>query len=94
MIYNKYTGAVRTLAFASFNYAILSDPVLGGIRKTVDYSKIRLSQDRAFRNQLADRLGAIGLFVEDVLGSPQNIEGLVSEDIIYLVQTRSVQNGA
>ncbi|MCD6197553.1 MAG: hypothetical protein J7K15_03135, partial [Deltaproteobacteria bacterium] len=50
-----------------------------------------LSKDKVFRNRLGGRLGSIGRFVEDSMGMPQDIEGLVLEDEIYLVQSRPQQ---
>jgi len=68
-------------------------PALQGVlsKKTVDYSRTGLSKDKAFRNRLGGNLGAIGRFVEDSMGMPQDIEGLVLEDEIYLVQSRPQQ---
>ena len=78
-------------AFASFSYAIWPGPSGNLIQKTVDYSRIGLSKDKVFRNRLGGHLGAIGRFVEDSEGIPQDIEGLVLEDKIYLVQSRPQQ---
>ncbi len=91
MVCNKHTGSVCMLAFASFSYAILPGPSGSLIQKTVDYSRIGLSKDKVFRNRLGGRLGTIGRFVEDSVGRPQDIEGLVLEDKIYLVQSRPQQ---
>jgi phosphoglucan,water dikinase len=88
MVCHKYTGEVRMLAFASFSHALWSDLVGNLMGKTIDYSKIELSRDGAFRDRLGSRLGAIGRFVEDSLGRPQDIEGLVLGEEIYLVQAR------
>ncbi len=75
-------------AFANFSKALGPDRAGNLIGKTVDYSKIRLSKNEAFRNRLGSRLGEVGCFVEHILGMPQDIEGLVLGDEIYLVQTR------
>jgi phosphoglucan,water dikinase len=91
MVCNKHTGRVCMLAFASFSYAIWPGPSGNLIQKTVDYSRIGLSKDKVFRDRLGGRLGAIGRFVEDSVGMPQDIEGLVLKDKIYLVQSRPQQ---
>ena len=91
MVCNKHTGSVCMLAFASFSYAIWPGPSGSLIQKTVEYSRTGLSKDKVFRNRLGGRLGSIGRFVEDSLGIPQDIEGLVLEDKIYLVQSRPQQ---
>jgi phosphoenolpyruvate synthase/pyruvate phosphate dikinase len=76
------------MAFASFSQAIWPDPAGALIRKTVHYSTVTLSTDEGFRNRLGRRLGTIGRFVEEALGGPQDIEGLVVGEKIYLVQAR------
>ena len=79
------------LAFASFSEAIWPSPAGGTIRKIVDYSRIELSRDAATRKALGRRLHAISRFVEDALQKPQDIEGAVVGDEIYLVQARPQQ---
>jgi phosphoglucan,water dikinase len=91
MVCNKHTGSVCMLAFASFSYAIWPGYSENLIQKTVDYSRTGLSKDKVFRNRLGGHLGAIGRFVEDSAGMPQDIEGLVLKDKIYLVQSRPQQ---
>jgi phosphoglucan,water dikinase len=91
MVCNTRTGSVCILAFASFSYAIWPGSSENLIQKTVDYSRIGLSKDKVFRDRLGGRLGIIGRFVEDSLGMPQDIEGLVLKDKIYLVQSRPQQ---
>jgi len=76
------------LGFASFGQAIWPDPAGGLIRKTVDYATVTLSTNEGLRNRLGGRLGTIAQFVEDALEGPQDIEGLVLGDQIYLVQSR------
>jgi phosphoglucan,water dikinase len=88
---NKRTGAVRMLVFASFSQAIWPDASGGLVLKTIDYSKVELSKNEGFGRRLGLRLGQIGRFVEDALGGPQDIEGLVLADEIYLVQARPQQ---
>ncbi|HYA31784.1 MAG TPA: hypothetical protein VED67_03420, partial [Thermodesulfovibrionales bacterium] len=56
-----------------------------------DYSAIALSSDTSFRNRIALRLGRVGTFVEKEMASPQDIEGAVAEEVIYLVQARPQQ---
>jgi phosphoglucan,water dikinase len=88
IVCHKLKGEVRVMAFASFSQAIWPDPAGALIRKTVHYSTVTLSTDEGFRNRLGRRLGTIGRFVEEALGGPQDIEGLVVGEKIYLVQAR------
>jgi phosphoglucan,water dikinase len=63
----------------------------GLISDVIDYSRITLSLDPAALESLARRLCNIGAFVEQALGKPQDIEGVVIQDKVYLVQTRPQQ---
>lgn len=88
----KIDGAVNTLAFANFSEELLvlhSGPADGEvIRLTVDYSREPLSVDRVFRRQLGQRLCAVGFFLEQKFGCPQDIEGCVVGNDIFVVQAR------
>ncbi|KAG8378338.1 hypothetical protein BUALT_Bualt08G0127000 [Buddleja alternifolia] len=85
----KFDGLVKTLAFANFSEEMV---VRGGgpadgevIRLTVDYSKKLLTVDPVFRQQLGQRLGAVGFFLEQKFGCPQDVEGcLVGKDIFIV----------
>jgi phosphoglucan,water dikinase len=91
MLCDKETGAATMLAFANFSEAIWPNPAGGLIRKTVDYSEVELSRDTALRKTLGRRLAAISRFVEKALKTPQDIEGALVGDEIYLVQARPQQ---
>jgi alpha-glucan,water dikinase len=55
----------------------------------IDYAGEQLLSDAPFRETLLRRIAAAGAAVENALGSPQDIEGVVTpEGDIYLVQTR------
>lgn len=88
----KFDGRVSTLAFANFSEEMLvltAGPADGEvIRLTVDYSKKPLTMDPIFRRQLGQRLCAIGFFLEQKFGGPQDVEGCVVGQDIFIVQTR------
>ena len=88
MVCNKSTGEMHMLAFANFSHAIWPDKAEGLLRKNVDYSGISMSMNAEFRKTLGNRLADVGRFVEDAFGQPQDIEGAVIGDDIYLVQSR------
>jgi phosphoglucan,water dikinase len=67
------------------------DATLGLASDVIDYSRITLSLDPAVLESLARQLCNIGALVERALGKPQDIEGVVIEDRVYLVQTRPQQ---
>lgn len=88
----KFDGRVSTLAFANFSEEMIvlnSGPANGEvIRLTVDYSKKPLTVDPIFRRQIGQRLCAIGFFLEQKFGCPQDVEGCVVGKNIYTVQSR------
>uniref|UniRef100_A0A803LZL4 CBM20 domain-containing protein n=1 Tax=Chenopodium quinoa TaxID=63459 RepID=A0A803LZL4_CHEQI len=88
----KFDGSVKTLAFANFSEEMLvgrAGPADGEvIRLTVDYSKKPLTVDTVFRKQLGQRLCAVGFFLERKFGCPQDVEGCLVGNDVYIVQTR------
>jgi alpha-glucan,water dikinase len=65
--------------------SILAEPA----RETlVDYSQERLVWDDGFRQKLLRQIAELGIEVERILGSPQDIEGAMAKEQLYLVQTR------
>ncbi|CAN1346660.1 Phosphoglucan, water dikinase, chloroplastic, partial [Linum perenne] len=88
----KLDGSVKTLAFANFSEEMV---VTGGSvadgevqHLTVDYSKKELTVDSGIRNQIGQRLGAIGCYLEREFGCPQDVEGCMVGEDVYIVQTR------
>lgn len=63
--------------------------VVGMIRKrTVAYSNHYLSKDEDKRKQLAVNLYKVGKFLEAELGGPQDVEGAIVGESMYVVQSR------
>ncbi|CAI6010472.1 unnamed protein product [Closterium sp. NIES-65] len=60
----------------------------GVVMQAVDYSGQLLSTSPDAQVVLAKKLEAVGAFLEDRFGSPQDIEGCVVGDKIYVVQSR------
>lgn len=54
----------------------------------VDYSQEPLVWDGAFRAKLAENIGRLGREIEQLLGAPQDIEGVLARGNYYVVQTR------
>ncbi|XP_048496017.1 phosphoglucan, water dikinase, chloroplastic isoform X3 [Beta vulgaris subsp. vulgaris] len=88
----KFDGSVKTLAFANFSEEMLvgrAGPADGEvIHLTVDYSKKPLTVDPVYRRQLGQRLCAVGFFLERKFGCPQDVEGCLVGNDVYIVQTR------
>ena len=87
----QQTGTVSLSSFASIGTALMLRPAVAhlGVRaETVDYSAQPLSVDVAARNALGARLAAIGAVLEAEYESPQDVEGTVVGEQVYIVQTR------
>jgi alpha-glucan,water dikinase len=56
--------------------------------RLLDYRGEKLVADPGFRNDLLRSIAKVGLEVEKVLGSAQDIEGAVADGKFYVVQTR------
>ena len=91
LVGNKLTGEVRMLAFASLSTAIFPGAQGGTITETLDYSGMAFSTNASYRESLGKRLAAVGKIVEETLGAPQDIEGAVAGETLYLVQSRPQQ---
>jgi len=88
---DQATGTVRTVAFASVGEALRllkHAPHLGVTAETVDYSKQPLTVDASARAALGLRLAAIGAALEAEYGAPQDVEGAVVGDNVFIVQSR------
>ncbi|KAL3506570.1 hypothetical protein ACH5RR_031952 [Cinchona calisaya] len=88
----KFDGLVRTLAFANFSEELVvrsAGPANGEvIHLTVDYSQKPPTVDAVFRQQLGQRLGTVGFFLERKFGCPQDVEGCIVGKDIFIVQSR------
>ncbi len=54
----------------------------------VDYTQEPLLWDQTFREGLFESIAHLGLDVERACGSPQDVEGAVSQGKYFVVQTR------
>lgn len=91
LLCSKQSGEVVALAFANFSHAFWPKPGGGTRREVLDYSRVSLSCELSNLLKLGQRLGRVGEFVERGLGVPQDIEGVVAGQKLYLVQTRPQQ---
>ena len=91
MVCQKQSGETRILAFANLSDALLPDPAGGVIKKEIEYSKVPLSYDGKYARGLGKCLASIASFLEQALGRPQDVEGAIIGDDIFLVQSRPQQ---
>ncbi|MEJ2697589.1 MAG: PEP/pyruvate-binding domain-containing protein [Candidatus Sulfobium sp.] len=91
MVCSRHAAGARMLSFASFSQAFLPGPDGGITREVMDYSRTRFSTDEKFRKDMGKRLTNIAVYVEERLGKPQDIEGIISGEEICLVQSRPQQ---
>lgn len=99
---DKATSDVTTLAFANFTEALLpsqvpasstsSDGSVGVLHecsvRVLDYSQQVLSRSVDARKQLGARLGGVAALLEREFGGPQDVEGCLVGDAVFVVQTR------
>lgn len=57
-------------------------------KRTIDYSSDPLVVDHNFRRSILSKIAQVGHAVEELYGSPQDVEGVVKDGEIYVVQTR------
>jgi phosphoglucan,water dikinase len=88
---DKTSDTVEILAFGNFSQACRPDPHGGVLRETLDYSLVALSRRPSEVEELGRRLARVGALVEHAFGAPQDIEGAVAKDQIFLVQSRTQQ---
>ena len=88
LVIDKPSRKVSTVAFANFSQASWPDSRQGLRKETVNYARIELSRHTEARTRLGQRLAEIACFVEAALEAPQDIEGAILKDQVFLVQSR------
>lgn len=59
-------------------------------RRVIDYAREQIIHDESFRGTVMERIGKIGLAVEQAFGGePQDIEGAFAAGKFYVVQSRT-----
>ena len=91
LVCDKGSGQARMLAFANFSSGLRPRADGGLARETIDYSTVPFSRDAELRRKLGRRLSAVGRLIEAAFGAPQDIEGAVVGNDIWLVQARPQQ---
>jgi phosphoglucan,water dikinase len=90
LIYYKDSSAIEVLSFSSYSYAI-KDTDNGLANILISYKNDKLSSDIKYLIAIGTKLGQIGMYLEENVSSspqPQDIEGAIISDEIYVVQTR------
>jgi phosphoglucan, water dikinase len=88
---DKHVGQTRVLSFANLSQALRPAGAGGIERETISYAQVALSVQAEVRHRLASRLAHVAQFVEHAFGVPQDIEGAVVGQEIYLLQSRPQQ---
>jgi len=88
MIGHKDNGRIEINAFASLSSGLWPGPDGGLHRETINYAKIDFSTKAAIREAVGRRLTAISRYVEASLQGPQDLEGAIIGQDIYLLQAR------
>lgn len=91
LVCDRSDGRIRMLAFANFEHAleVREGGKLG--QRRLNYTRVRFTTDPEVRASLGARLARIAGLVEAEWGQPQDVEGVVRGDEIFLVQSRAQQ---
>jgi phosphoglucan,water dikinase len=92
LLCDRQTGRTRLRSLASFSWAL--QPALKGegtVTQRIDYTKIPLSISPTTAETLGQKCAAIATVLEQYFGQPQDVEGVVVGEAIYVVQTRPQQ---
>jgi len=92
--FDKAKQAVNVQALSSFSFALVPDA--GGSfelqEEVIDYSRIPLHTDPAFRESIVTRIAKAVMALADKRGSAQDVEGVVvlngADADVHIVQTR------
>lgn len=79
---------VRLAAYSSYVEAKRMDASGRVVQSLVDPAQVRFGEDRAWREAVMARLRELALALERELGSPQDVEGALLGDDVWLVQSR------
>jgi len=94
LVVDKASGTTTMTSFANFSSALVAPTASSKaarfqlVSKTLDFSKEDLSRSADARSQLGQKLSKIGVALEDAFGGPQDVEGAIVGDDIYIVQSR------
>eukprot|EP00922_Rhytidocystis_sp_ex-Travisia-forbesii_P037378 GHVS01055702.1.p1 GENE.GHVS01055702.1~~GHVS01055702.1.p1 ORF type:complete len:1201 (+),score=196.45 GHVS01055702.1:88-3603(+) len=83
----------RKDSFTQLGGGALTQPVSPNVTNTVknvvcDYSLDPMATSKPYRTRVALRLAAVGMAIEVAFGLPQDIEGCMHQNDIYIVQSR------
>ena len=88
---NRTTGEAALVNCASFSYALRPAPGGRLAKERLDYSAKPLATQTAAAGALGGRLAAIASLLEERLGCPQDVEGVLTNDKLCIVQARPQQ---
>jgi phosphoglucan, water dikinase len=85
IVYKKNEDQIIITNYASFSFSIKN----GINQQVISYKDEKLSNDDEYLHNIGSRLGKISIELESFFnGVPQDVEGCVYNDQIYLMQTR------
>lgn len=90
LLCDRKKGQARLTRLASFSFALRPGPQIPTTER-IDYTLVPWSVDAANAEQLGVCLIDIAAFLEARFGSPQDVEGVIANNTVYLVQSRPQQ---
>lgn len=89
---NRVTGKTTLVNCASFSYALRPGPGGEPVKERLNYSLDAVAAHAAALQNMGTRLAKIATLLQDRLGCPQDVEGMLTRDNhLYIVQTRPQQ---
>ncbi len=89
---NHTTGETTLINCASFSYALRPGPGGEPVKKRLNYSLDAIAEYAAEFNGMGARLANVAALLQNRLGCPQDVEGMLTRDNhLYIVQTRPQQ---
>lgn len=91
MVCNKKSEEIKMLSYASFSHSLAPEGESSLKQKRIDYTRIALSTSMEEQKRVGRQLREVGILIEKAFGAPQDIEGAIKGNEIYLVQSRPQQ---
>jgi phosphoenolpyruvate synthase/pyruvate phosphate dikinase len=91
--FDRETGEATVLSFPSYPDALMLNTAGVLEWQPVEYGAVPLITDGQVRSSLVGRLAVLARRIETEMGCPQDVEGAILGDVIYVVQSRPSERG-
>lgn len=88
---NRHSYQSQLLSCANFSFALHANHSQGQFSEPVNYTTVPFSTQPALIQPLGKQLAKIASYLESVFNYPQDVEGAIRNDSIYVLQARAQQ---